>query len=94
MGESYQRFRCVSESSGTWAVWDHELGAAASLGGCLLKGRSEESARAACDILRRIYLNRLDAFAVRQEAKPGGAVTRNRRAPGLRRVHASPSARN
>lgn len=71
MEERHRRFCCLPEPSGTWMVWDNETGAPANLGGCSLKGRSEERARAACEILKRIYRNRLDASSVRQVAKPG-----------------------
>lgn len=86
MGESYQRFRCVPEPSGTWAVWDFQIGAAATLGGCVLNGRTEDRARAACDILRRIYRNRLDASSVRQKANGSERFPRKRRPAGLRLV--------
>ena len=59
------RFNCLREPSGPWMVWDNATGRPAALGGCLLKGRSEDRARAACDILTRIYRNRLDAFSIR-----------------------------
>ena len=72
------RFRCLPEPSGTWMVWDDMTGAPASLGDGLLKGRSEDRARAACEILKRIYRNRLDALSMR-EGKRSGA---GRRRPG------------
>ena len=59
------RFHCLREPSGTWMVWDNVTGGPATLGGCVRKGRSEHRARAACDILTRIYRNRLDAFSIR-----------------------------
>ena len=59
------RFNCLREPSGTWMVWDNATGRPAALGGCVLKGRSEDRARAACDILTRIYRHRLDAFSIR-----------------------------
>ena len=46
-------------------VWDEEASAPAVLGGCLLEGRSEQRAKAAADILERIYRNRLDASSMR-----------------------------
>lgn len=90
MRQNYQRFRCVPEPSGTWAVWDFETGAAATLGGCVLNGRTEERARAACDILRRIYRNRLDASSMRQEANGSEGFLRKRRPLGLRLVQSMP----
>lgn len=54
------RFTCIRETDGLWSVWDHVLGVPAILGGCRLVGRDEARARAACDVLRRIYKNRLD----------------------------------
>ena len=66
------RFTCLREPSGTWMVWDNATGRPAALGGCLLKGRSEDRARAACDILTRIYRNRLDAFSIRGSKRRGG----------------------
>ena len=63
------RFTCLREPSGTWMVWDNATGRPAALGGCLLKGRSEDRARAACDILTRIYRNRLDAFSIRKSKR-------------------------
>jgi hypothetical protein len=76
MKERNQRFRCLPEPSGTWTVWDEVAGTPAALGGCVLKGRSEDRARAACEILKRIYRNRLDAFSVRQRSKAGAARKR------------------
>jgi hypothetical protein len=70
------RFRCLPEPSGTWMVWDDVSGTPATLGDCLLNGRSEDRARAACEILKRIYQNRLDAFSIRQRPKAG--MTRKR----------------
>jgi hypothetical protein len=64
MEKSAPRFRCLPEPSGTWMVWDDMTGAPASLGGCALEGRNEDRARAACEILKRIYQNRLDAFSI------------------------------
>jgi hypothetical protein len=60
------RFKCLPEPSGTWMVWDCKTERPAELGGCVLRGRSEERARAACGILRRIYSNRLDACSLRK----------------------------
>ena len=65
MDKHHRRFRCLPEPSGTWMVWDEATGAVATLGGCALRGRSEERARAACEILKRIYRNRLDAASMR-----------------------------
>lgn len=59
------RFQCMPESGGTWMVWDNETGEPASLGGCVIGGRTEFCAKAAASILRRIYLNRLDAQSMR-----------------------------
>ena len=57
-------------------VWDNETGAPATLGGCVLKGRSEDRARAACEILKRIYRNRLDASSMRKAEEQGGEARR------------------
>ena len=65
MEQRNHRFHCLREPSGTWTVWDNVTGGPATLGGCVLEGRSEGRARAACDILTRIYRNRLDAFSIR-----------------------------
>ena len=69
MDQLNHRFHCVHEPSGTWMVWDNVSGGPATLGGCVLKGRSEHRARAACDILTRIYRNRLDAFSIRKSKR-------------------------
>ena len=63
------RFTCLREPSGTWMVWDNAADRPAALGGCVLKGRSEHRAKAACDILTRIYRNRLDAFSIRESKR-------------------------
>ena len=65
MEQRNHRFHCQREPSGMWMVWDNVTGGPATLGGCVLEGRSEGRARAACDILTRIYRNRLDAFSIR-----------------------------
>jgi len=52
-------------------VWDAATGAPATLGGCVLRGRSKDRARAACEILRRIYRNRLDAVSMRDARRSG-----------------------
>jgi len=49
-------------------VWDRDRVAPANLGGCILRGRPEERAKAACVILNQIYKNRLDACSVRADA--------------------------
>ena len=81
MDKHHRRFRCLPEPSGTWMVWDEATGAVATLGGCALRGRSEERARAACEILKRIYRNRLDAVSMRDAKRPG---LDRRRSDGLR----------
>lgn len=81
MDKHHRRFRCLPEPSGTWMVWDEATGAVATLGGCVLRGRSEERARAACEILKRIYRNRLDAASMRDAKRPG---LDRRRSSGLR----------
>ncbi len=58
------RFRCLPEQAGTWMVWDDVTETPAILGGCVLKGRTEHRARSACEILERIYRNRLDAMSI------------------------------
>ena len=57
-------------------VWDDIAGAPASLGGCVLEGRNEDRARAACEILKRIYQNRLDAFSIGKMPRAGVMRTR------------------
>ncbi|MER8957282.1 hypothetical protein NKH98_32530 [Mesorhizobium sp. M0833] len=61
MEDDQSRFRCHPEPSGTWTVWDEVDNAPASLGGCSLVGRTWQRAKVACDLLRRIYDNRLEA---------------------------------
>ncbi|MBL8576121.1 MAG: hypothetical protein JNK47_02755 [Mesorhizobium sp.] len=68
MEERGKRFRCLPEPSGKWMVWDDTRAAPAVLGGCVLSGREEYRARIACEILERIYRNRLDAPSVRKTA--------------------------
>jgi len=68
MGDS-PRFRCLQDPEGSWMVWDDKTSSPATLGGCVLRGRREGRARAACEILERIYRNRLDA----QSDRGGGA---------------------
>jgi hypothetical protein len=51
-------------------VWDDVADAPATLGGCVLLGRTWERAKVARDLLRRIYDNRLDARSVRAQAAP------------------------
>ncbi|TPM19950.1 hypothetical protein FKO01_46915 [Mesorhizobium sp. B2-3-3] len=68
MEDRQPRFRCRPAPSGTWTVWDHVADEPATLGGRKLVGRTWERARSACDLLRRIYDNRLDARSVRQDA--------------------------
>ncbi len=70
MEERYPRFRCMLEPSGTWMVWDDMTGAPAALGGFVLTGRSEERARAACGVLKRIYRSRLDARSTNTASRP------------------------
>ena len=66
MKTSTPRFKCLPDLSGTWMVWDNKTERPAELGGCVLHGRIEERARAACGILTRIYDSRLDACSVRK----------------------------
>ncbi|KQZ13323.1 hypothetical protein ASD44_04005 [Mesorhizobium sp. Root554] len=66
MENGLPRFQCMPESSGTWMVWDNETGRPATLGGCIIGGRSEMRARTACEILTKIYNNRLDARSIRR----------------------------
>lgn len=61
MEDDQSRFRCHPEPSGTWMVWDEVDNAPASLGGCSLVGRTWQRAKVACDLLKRIYDNRLEA---------------------------------
>ena len=67
MVDKAPQFECRREMSGTWMVWDLTRNAVASLGGCALRGRTEERARAACEVLIQIYKNRLDARTVRAD---------------------------
>ncbi|AZO47883.1 MAG: hypothetical protein EOS58_18120 [Mesorhizobium sp.] len=55
------RFRCRPEPSGSWMVWDESDNAPGTLGGRSLVGRTWQRAKVACDLLARIYDNRLDA---------------------------------
>ena len=55
-----ERFSCLEEPDGTWSVWDSATDRPASLGGLELSGREEWQARAAFDVLNRIYKNRLE----------------------------------
>jgi hypothetical protein len=55
-----ERFTCKEDPDGTWSVWDHVMDKTASLGGRVLTGSDEWRARAACDVLTRIYRNRLE----------------------------------
>jgi hypothetical protein len=68
--EEPTRFCCHREPSGTWTVWDEVDDAPASLGGCLLIGRTWQRAKAACDLLMRIYDNRLEARSRGSGGKP------------------------
>lgn len=68
MDHGLPRFQCLPESSGKWLVWDNETGQRASLGGCVIAGRSEMRAKTACEILTKIYRNRLDAQSIRERA--------------------------
>ncbi|MER9651869.1 hypothetical protein NKJ14_33845, partial [Mesorhizobium sp. M0199] len=56
--------------SGTWMVWDEVDNAPASLGGCSLVGRTWQRAKVACDLLKRIYDNRLEARSQRESRWP------------------------
>lgn len=49
------RFYCLVEPAGQWTVWDSFQEKPASLGGCLLTGREEQRAEAACGVLNRIH---------------------------------------
>ena len=88
MEEHDHRFCCVPEPSGTWTVWDRVTDAPAALGGCVLEGRGEDRARAACEILKRIYRNRLDAPSTRQAVR-SRAAARKRLEGRLRLVQTS-----
>lgn len=63
------RFECLPDSDGTWMVWDNVTSAPATLGGCELRGRQKERAEVACGILTRIFANRMDAKAVKSDAR-------------------------
>jgi hypothetical protein len=60
MNNAIPRFECVQESTGTWAVIDHQTGKPAKLGGKLLLGRVQTDAEAACLILHKIYAKGLE----------------------------------
>ncbi len=66
------RFECLPDSAGTWMVWDNVTRAPAALGGCELRGRQKHRAEVACGILTRIFSNRMDAKAVKSDAKSPG----------------------
>ncbi|MFK0688830.1 hypothetical protein ACFX5Q_11560 [Mesorhizobium sp. IMUNJ 23033] len=70
MEDHKARFRCRPEPSGTWMVWDDVDHAPASLGGCLLIGRTWQRAKVGCDLLRRIYDNRLESRSLGSKGKP------------------------
>lgn len=62
------RFECRRDiGPDDWMVWDNVGNAAASLGGCMLRGRTEHRARAACDILTAIYRSGLDCASLRKK---------------------------
>jgi hypothetical protein len=84
--EHDQRFCCGPEPSGTWTVWDKVTGAPATLGGGALEGRSEDRAKAACEILKRIYGNRLDAPSTHQAAESRAAAAARKRSEEGRRL--------
>lgn len=65
MEDRQPRFRCHPEPSGTWTVWDDVADAPATLGGCVLLGRTWERAKVARDVLRRIYDSHLEKPAIR-----------------------------
>ena len=68
------RFACRYEKeTGTWAVWDGEQNTAASLAGHELRGRTEQRARVACDVLTAIYRGGLDYGSVSRKHAPAGA---------------------
>jgi hypothetical protein len=69
MEDRQSRFRCHPEPSGNWTVWDDITDAPASLGGCVLLGRTWERAMTARDVLRRIYDNGLEARSLRRTVK-------------------------
>ena len=62
------RFVCLAEPFGKWMVWDTFHGAAATLGGCPIVGADTLRAHAACSVLQKIYSNRLDLNAIRDDA--------------------------
>ena len=70
MEDRQPRFRCHPEPSGTWTVWDDVADAPATLGGCVLLGRTWERAKVARDVLRRIYDSHLEARQARRPSAP------------------------
>jgi hypothetical protein len=66
------RFECRRDQGAlTWSVWDNVRNAVASLGGSELRGKCEERARAACELLNAIYLGGFDHDSRRDDLKAG-----------------------
>lgn len=63
------RFECKREPSGTWMVWDNKRDSPASLGGFVLRGQEKARARTACDLLTKIFHNRLEARDVGEDVQ-------------------------
>jgi hypothetical protein len=62
------RFECRPEPSGTWMVWDTEKNRPSTLGGSVLNGMEKGRAATACELLTRIFRNRLEVRSVRHDA--------------------------
>jgi hypothetical protein len=66
------RFECRRDPGAqTWSVWDNVRSTVASLGGSELRGKSEERARAACELLSAIYLGGFDHASQRDILQAG-----------------------
>lgn len=72
MEDGAERFEVVAEPRGTWAVWDRNKEAAAQMDGRALVGLEAPRARAACNILNRIYRSRLDRCSRIKDVRDGG----------------------
>jgi hypothetical protein len=60
-----RRFACCRDSTGAWMVWDQNDGRPACLGGLELAGLPKDRARAAFNVLERIYTAGHDAISIR-----------------------------
>ncbi|MBE7183414.1 MAG: hypothetical protein INR68_03280 [Methylobacterium mesophilicum] len=66
------RFTLVLDPVDQWSVWDNETGEPTFFGDMLLAGMSKVEAEAACEILNRIYENRMrEAERLRKRRSDG-----------------------